>query len=137
MKKLVSALLVVVGLVNFLPVIGVLSAENVARAYGIDVPEGDLAILMRHRALLLGIVGALILSSAFLRYLQPAAMIAGLVSMMGFVVLAFTAGDYGDQIHSIVIADVVATVLLLVAIALRVGASRSNRRTSPVSKIET
>jgi len=123
MERIISALLVVVGLINFLPILGVLSAEALANGYGINPPRGDLLILMRHRALLFGIVGALIISSAFLRHLQVVAVIAGFVSMTGFLLLAFTAGGYGEKIHSIVIADIVALVLLLIVVALRLSRS--------------
>jgi hypothetical protein len=110
-------------LVNFVPIVGVLSAEALSRAYGIDLPRGDLLILMRHRALLFGIIGALIVSSAFLRHLQVAAMSAGLASMVGFLILALSVGGYGAKIQGVVVVDVVATVLLVIAIVLRASSS--------------
>lgn len=123
MERIISILLIVVGLVNFLPVFGIVSAAALSKAYGIDLPQGDLLILMRHRALLFGIVGALIISSAFFRHLQVAAMVAGFISMVGFLILAFTADGYGDKIQSVVVADIVATLLLLVAIGLKLSTS--------------
>ena len=123
MERVISVLLVVVGLVNFFPVIGVLSAEALSKAYGIELPKGDLLILMRHRGLLFGIVGTLIISSAFMRHLQTAAMVAGFVSMVGFLVLAFSAGGYGAKIQGVVVADIVATVLLVIAMGLRATTS--------------
>lgn len=119
MNRLVSALLVAVGLVNFLPVVGVLSADILASAYGIAAPAGDLLILLRHRALLFGILGALIIVSAFRRHLQPAAILGGLVSMLGFVVLALGVGDYGAELRKVVIIDVIALVALAAAAFLR------------------
>lgn len=119
MERVICVLLVVVGIINFLPVAGVLSAETLARAYGIDAPEGDLLILMRHRALLFGIIGSLIIASAFYQHLQTAAMIAGFVSMVGFLLLALSAGGYGEKIQGVVVADVAATVLLVAAFVLR------------------
>jgi hypothetical protein len=118
-KHIVSALLIAAGLINFLPVAGVLSAEVLAAAYGIQAPEGDLLILMRHRALLFGILGALIIVSAFRRHLQPAAILAGLVSMLGFVALALASGDFGAELRRVVIIDVIALVALAAAAFLR------------------
>jgi hypothetical protein len=46
-KSVVAVLLVTAGLINFLPVAGVLSTDILASAYGIPVPEGDLLILPR------------------------------------------------------------------------------------------
>jgi hypothetical protein len=118
-KLIVSVLLIAAGLINFIPVAGILSAEILASAYGIQAPEGDLLILLRHRALLLGILGALIIISAFRRHLQPAAILAGLVSMLGFVALALGAGEYGTEIRKVVIIDVLALVALAAAAFLR------------------
>ncbi len=123
LERVISVLLVLVGLVNFVPIVGVISGEALSKAYGIDLPEGDLLILLRHRALLFGVIGALIISSAFVRHLQVAAMIAGLVSMVGFLVLALSATGYGEKIHGVVVADVVASVLLLAAIGLKLAAA--------------
>ena len=50
-------------------------------------------------------------------------MVAGFLSMVGFVILALLAGEYGDALHKIVVIDVVATLLLLVAAALRLRTS--------------
>jgi hypothetical protein len=118
MQRVVFVLLVAVGLVNFLPVAGALSANLLASAYGIAAPEGDLLILMRHRALLFGILGAVIIASAFRRHLQPTAIVAGLVSMVGFVALAIASGEQGAQILIVVVVDVVASIALVAVAAL-------------------
>ena len=118
-KNIVSALLIAVGLINFIPVAGILSAEILASAYGIAAPEGDLRILLRHRALLFGILGALIIVSAFRRHLQPTAILAGLVSMLGFVALALASGEYGAELRKVGIIDVLASVALAAAALLR------------------
>jgi hypothetical protein len=124
-KRIVAALLVFVGLVNLLPVAGVLSAEILANAYGIPAPTGDLFVLLRHRALLLGIVGALIIVAAFRRHLQPAAILAGFVSMLGFVALALAQGDYGEELRKVMIVDAMALAALVVAALLRLRSSKA------------
>jgi hypothetical protein len=123
--RIVAVLLVFVGLVNFLPVAGILSADILANAYGIPAPTGDLLVLLRHRALLFGIVGALIIVAAFRRHLQPAAILAGFVSMLGFVVLALASGDYGAELQKVVTIDAIALLALVVAALLRVRKSRN------------
>ncbi len=119
MQKLITILLVLVGLINFAPVIGLLSAERLSKLYGIAILEGDLLLLMRHRALLLGIVGAFIICAAFRQHLQPVAIILGLVSMLGFVVLVFLSGVYGDEVYRVALVDIGATAALLVVVILR------------------
>ena len=118
-EKIVRLLLALVGIVNLLPLAGIRSGALLAQAYGIAAPEGDLLILMRHRALLFGVLGGLILVSAFRRHLQPAAIAAGAVSMLGFVVLAVSAGEHGPEIRKVVFIDIAASLALLVAAALR------------------
>lgn len=114
MGRVTVALLILVGLLNAVPVIGVVSADVLAGLYGIPAPDGDLLILMRHRALLFGIVGGFILASVLRPHLRPAAVIAGMVSMLGFVMLALSADDFGAKVHNIVIADIVGSVALAV-----------------------
>jgi len=53
------------GLINFLPVTGALSGKRIQALYGVAVEDSNSEILMRHRAVLFGIVGALIIASAF------------------------------------------------------------------------
>lgn len=119
MQKVITILLVLVGLINFVPVIGMISAERLSSLYGIAKLDGDLLLLMRHRALLLGIVGAFIIFSAFKPHLQPTAIILGLVSMLGFVLLVLLAGEYGDKLHRIALVDIAASGVLLVVVILR------------------
>ncbi len=112
MKILAAVILVFAGLINLVPVTGVLSAGQLERLYGLPV-QGDLAILMRHRAVLFGILGGFIVLSAFRPVLRPAACVTGLVSMLSFVALAFLANDYGPALHKVVVADLIASAGLL------------------------
>lgn len=119
MTKFYSVLLAGIGLMNLLPIIGVLSAEQITGLYGITIDSVDLEILMRHRAAMLGLIGGFLLLSAFRSSLQLLAASMGLVSMSSFVILAYIAGDYGVQIHRVVVADIigsVATAFVLVTI---------------------
>jgi hypothetical protein len=124
MNRVATACLIVAGLINFVPVVGVLSAQVLAGFYEIPPPQGDLLILMRHRALFFGILGSLILVSAFRRHLQPAAIAAGLISMLGFVALAVLAGDYGAKVHGAIVLDLVGSAGLVFVLLLRRRESR-------------
>ena len=66
MSKGVTLCLIVVGLINFLPLVGVYSAQRLESSYSIVLASNDLIILMRHRALLFGVLGGFILYSAFM-----------------------------------------------------------------------
>ena len=119
MGRVISALLILVGLINVFPVVGLVSSDVLSGLYGIADLQGDLLILMRHRALLFGILGTLILVSALKRNLQPVAIATGLVSMLGFIVLTLSAGDYGAKLLKIVWVDVVASIALVAVLFLR------------------
>jgi len=87
MAKAASLLLFIVGVINFLPVMGVLSAARLSQAYAIELDGNDLVILMRHRALLFGIVGGFILYSVFVPGYQTVAMVMAALSMLGYIFL--------------------------------------------------
>ena len=115
MGKAITICLVVVGLINFVPVMGVVSAQRLESAYSITLAGNDLAILMRHRALLFGILGAFILYSAFVPFYQSAAMIMGGVSMAGFAMLALSLGGYNDAVGKVLFIDIVGILFLVAA----------------------
>ena len=113
MERITQAVLIVVGLINAAPLLGIESGARLGELYGIPAPSGDLEILMRHRALLFGLVGGLIIASAFRPALRAAAVIIGLASMLGFIALALAGGGMGEQIRSVAIIDAVASVALI------------------------
>ena len=85
---LISASYFLVGLVNLLPAIGVLSDERLSDLYDIAISNADLSLLLRHRAILLGIVGTLLIYAAFRPQLRIFAGVAGMVSVGSFAFLA-------------------------------------------------
>ncbi len=126
MKRAISIILVAVGLMNLYPIIGVLSADALTNLYGVTILDNDLLILMRHRAVMLGIIGVFMVIAAFRPNLQATAIIIGLTSMMAFVGLTLGAGDIGDSVNKVMLADVVGSLALFVAIFLRWMSSRDS-----------
>ena len=61
MQKAISILLVIVGIIHLLPVSGVLGAERLSALYGLSFQEPNIAILMRHRAVLFGLLGVFLM----------------------------------------------------------------------------
>jgi len=117
MRLLVSLMLLVTGVIHLLPLSGVLGGARLDALYGMAFDDANLQILMRHRAVLFGLLGALLVTAAFRRSLQPVALIGGLVSVVGFLWLAWDVGGYNASIARVVIADLVALGCLLVAAA--------------------
>ena len=119
MLKMLSTLLyVLVGIVNLLPLSGVLSANRLGILYGVSLTDPNLTILMRHRAMLFGIVGCLLIASAFHVALRPTAVTAGLVSMLSFVAIAYLVGDFNAELRRIIVIDLIASLMLVAACAL-------------------
>lgn len=114
MKYLVSISLILVGIIHLLPLSGVLSAERLLSLYGILFDEPNLEILMRHRAVLFGILGGFLIFAAFKPSFQLAGLIAGFVSVISFLYLALAVGSYNEQIARVFFADIVALVFLVV-----------------------
>ena len=117
MNKLVSGLLVLAGIIHLLPLPGVFGADRLLALYGVPLQDANLIILMRHRAVLFGLLGGFLIYAAFKPVLQPTAFIAGLISVVSFLLIAWSVGEYNDAVRNIVIADAVALIALLVAAA--------------------
>lgn len=121
----VTVCLLIVGLVNVIPVAGVLSVQKLEKAYEITLSTNDLIILMRHRALLFGIIGGFILFSAFAPLYQAAAMVMAGISMVGFVLVAYSVGGFNASIHKVLIADYAGIVFLVIAVFFKYGLGSS------------
>ncbi len=114
LKHAVSASLIVVGIIHLVPVTGVLGVERLGSLYGIGIGDANLSILMRHRAVLFGLLGAFCLYAAFRPSLQLIALVAGAISVLAFLYLAYSTGGYNDELRRVVVADVVAAAFLAV-----------------------
>ena len=120
MRYLVSASLVVAGIIHLLPLSGALGPGRLAALYGLDFSESNLSILMQHRAVLFGLFGAFLVFAAFKPSLQAIAFIAAFVSVLSFLLLAWSSGGYNSLVGRVVTADLVALVALVIgALALR------------------
>ncbi|MEP1741459.1 MAG: phosphopantetheine adenylyltransferase [Kangiellaceae bacterium] len=115
MDKTITGLLVIVGIIHLLPLSGVLGPERLSILYGISINETNIEILMRHRAVLFGLLGAFLIYAAFKPALQSLALIAGFISVISFIAIAWSAGDYNDSVRKVVWADIVAIVALTIA----------------------
>lgn len=109
-------MLVVVAIIHLLPLSGVSGSERLAALYGLSFGEPNLAILMRHRAVLFGLLGAFFLLAAFRPGLQGIAFAGGFASVLSFLYLAWSTGSYNSQIARVVAADVIALACLVVGL---------------------
>jgi len=115
MQIIATICLVVSGIIHLLPLAGVLGAQRLSALYGLEIDNPNLEILMRHRAVLFGLLGALLISAVFRTHLQGFAISAGLVSAVSFRLLAWTVGGYNSAMQRVVQADILAILCLLTA----------------------
>ena len=120
MNYLIASLFVIPGLINFAPIIGALSNEHLSKLYLVTDLSPDIALLLRHRAFLFGIVGAFILYSAFQINLRTYATIAGLISMVSFVVLVFALKTSNPSLIKVAWIDIVAIIILIAGYLLHI-----------------
>lgn len=118
MPKIISALLMIVAVIHLLPLSGVLGADRLQALYGLNFDEPNLAILMRHRAVLFGLLGVFLMYAAFKPSLQPLAFAAGFASLLSYLALAWSVGSYNAALQRVVVVDIVALVCLVVASGL-------------------
>ncbi len=115
MQILIIGGFLVAALINFLPVMGVIGAPQLERMYGIAFEGPDLAVLMRHRALLFGIIGALLVAAAFVPSLRWTAFFAGMVSMVSFLVFQALEGGTNVELGRVALVDYVGIAALTAA----------------------
>jgi hypothetical protein len=116
---LANALLVLVGLVNAVPgLVGTLSVERAAADYGIAADSPDLAVVLRHRGVLLLIVGLGLIVAPWWPEIRPAAIVAGVISMASYVAIALAKPGLGRPLRKVMWVDVGALGLVAVAVVL-------------------
>jgi len=123
-RYVVSVMLVAAGIVHLVPLSGVLGIERLADLYGLSFDEPNLAILMRHRAVLFGLIGSFLVYSAFRPALQMLALAGGIISVVSFLWLAAGTANYNAHISRVFLVDVVVLACLIVGAIARIYMAR-------------
>lgn len=116
MRYLICAMLLIVAIIHLMPLAGLLGSERLGALYGLSFDDPNLLILMRHRAVLFGLLGAFLLFAAFNPAYQTLALIAGFVSVVSFLWLAWSVGSYNTQIARVFAVDLIALACLVVGL---------------------
>lgn len=115
---MVSALLLISAVIHLLPLSGVISTGRLAALYGVVIVDPNLALAMRHRAVMFGLLGVLLAAAAFAPELRPVALLGGLLSDAAFMGLALSIPGTNDRMRRVLVADVISVVCLLGAAGL-------------------
>lgn len=112
MSSLWTVLVLIAAAINLAPVVGAFAPERMAALYGVELENPNLQILMRHRAVLFGLVGGLLVAAAFSPSLRMVGYTVGFASMVSFLAIAWLVGGYTAEIQRVVLIDVVGIVAL-------------------------
>ncbi len=107
-----------VGLINLVPIFGVSGATGLAALYGIDVSDPALLVLLQHRAVMLGIVGASLMIAAWHAPWRSLAGLAGLTSMMSYIGIVWAVPHASAVLWQVAWIDLLALPLLATACGL-------------------
>lgn len=113
-------MLVIVAVIHLLPLSGALGSERLAALYGLPINEPNLVILMRHRAVLFGILGFFFLFAAFRPAYQAVALMIAFLSVVSFLWLTASTGGYNVQIARVFKADIVALLCIIIGIGAHI-----------------
>ena len=114
MDTLIALMLVIIGIIHLMPVTGVLGNQQLVKLYGLNFSEPNLSILMRHRAVLFGLLGAFMLFAAFSQAYRTLAFVTATVSILSFLWLARSVGSYNAEVGRVYKADIVALICLII-----------------------
>jgi hypothetical protein len=119
MELIFRITLFIAGLINLLPALLAFFPDKISKSYGIDVPNANYELLLRHRAILFGIIGGLMIFSAIVKKHYEIATTAGLIGMMSFIILYFLIdNDINTELKNVMRIDFVATVILCIGLIL-------------------
>jgi hypothetical protein len=125
LDKVASVILFLVGVINLAPIVVFFDPSKTAKLYGLPVEGESLAILMRHRGTLLGLVGLTLILAAIKPEFRTLAISLALISKLAFIFLIFTASNYTSEIRQVALIDVGAIVLLLVVAGIQLSGNNA------------
>ena len=136
MEAVFRVVLFLGGLIHLPPFTLSFLPERIGSAYGVEVTGPNMMLLLRHRAVLFGIVGAVIVYSSLKKRHYALATFFGLASMLSFILLYGIVGGINDSLKSVMWVDVAASVALAssAAVFLIRSGSRDRRSMTPFRK---
>ncbi len=118
LDKVASIILVLVGIINILPIIVFFSPKQTERLYGLTLEGETLTLLMRHRGVLLSIVGIALITAAFKPEYRILAIALAFISKIAFIFLILTTENYASELKQVALTDVGAMGLLILVLGI-------------------
>jgi hypothetical protein len=114
MSFVVTAVLLVVAFIHGVPALGMFGTVRLARLYGLAIEDAGLLLLLRHRAVLFGLLAGFLAAAAFAPARHGQGLLAGIVSVGSFLGLAAGRRGLNTALARVYWVDVLALCLLLV-----------------------
>ena len=119
MELIFRITLFIAGVINLLPSVLAFLPDKISKSYGIEIPNENYELLLRHRAILFGIIGGLMIYSAVAKKHYEVSTVIGLISMISFIVLFFQiGGNINSELKKVMTIDIVGTVILCIGFML-------------------
>ncbi len=119
MELIFRICLFIAGIINLTPSILAFVPNKISKSYGVEVPDSNHEILLRHRAILFGIVGGLMIYSAIQKRNYDMATFVGMISMVSFVIFYFLSeGETNSELSKVMKIDAVGIAILLIGFVL-------------------
>ena len=114
------------GLINLIPSLLAFLPHKISKSYGIDLVNGNYELLLRHRAILFGIIGGIMIYAGIVKKYYKIATTMGLISMISFILLfVLIDKDINSELKKVVVVDIAATVILCTGLVLFVVKSKT------------
>jgi len=111
--------LFIAGVINFVPSILAFVPNKISESYGIEIPNSNYELLLRHRAILFGIIGGIMIYSAIAKKNYSMSVFIGMISMISFVILMnLVNGEINPELTKVMMIDLVGIIILLVGFLL-------------------
>lgn len=119
METVFRICLLIAGVINFAPSFLAFLPKKISQSYGVDVPNQNYELLLRHRAVLFGIIGGVMIFSAISQLYYELSIIIGMISMVSFIILfQGIKGDINAELTKVMKIDIVGIIILLVGTVL-------------------
>ncbi len=115
MNRFVGAVLALAAVIHITPGIGVVGSSALGLLYGVSAENPNIELLLRHRAVLFGILGLGFAAAAARHEWRTAGLTTAIVSTVSFIALAVIAPDRTAQIDRVIVVDGILALLLVIA----------------------
>jgi hypothetical protein len=117
-EKIASILLFIVGIINLLPIVAFFDINKTESLYGIKINGESLEVLMRHRGVLLALLGAGLIYSVFKPEFRLPIIIAAFISKIVFIFLTYSTSNVSAEVGRVALIDAVSIIVLLVVLVI-------------------